>query len=601
MRTGASRLWLSSYEKAHLPARRINRVLEVLRSDELDDEDRPERLKAVLRDELGVIEPPSHLDAVVLGLLHRFNEDEKPSGVALEPLTAFAPRDPARPSSSMSRSSSFRRNFKAQLPASLVNLQRSAAGPPHSGNSSPFRSPAGSPSHSPWSSPRPAPLSLNATAAEFKLAGGSSSSRARSRSPLPQSHGNALHSPGPSSATWAFQSSPLGTPKYAPGSAASSYTASGSYFPAPAKSSALAQSASQQSAIPRNPWAEDGEDDPIPTLERSSSPTQWSQTSSEDPTNFLPSTLFTNASPADQPVIDDSGVFDAGALDGSANASFDSQGASDFYDASPAQANPYTQPWSGLHGGADNYNMTPFDVLYSRFAGTGVTPDALEEALAMTGWDIDRAIEFVVERHQLDSSLLEADGTRRQGSSYLGSRSGTSSPVPRLAGPPHAHQQSPLGAASGSRPLVVSRDSLYRAGRGDSPDPNGRWRSPGASPMGTPRSGTPTRGLGGRVCRYYLNGACLRADCKYSHECVPLPFCHEMRRADRVAHSYAQRLEGGVQVLAQRRLHQGQGPLRLLARDPAQPAGGATCAAHDAAASGRVKTRKCTNRKRCGW
>lgn len=140
-------------------------------------------------------------------------------------------------------------------------------------------------------------------------------------------------------------------------------------------------------------------------------------------------------------------------------------------------------------GGMGAYMMSPFDHLLSIFASSGVSPEALEEALTLTGFDVDKAIEHIIDTQDADPAAGDAEQEAL------------------LAGAP---EFVPRAAGSGSRPMIVSRDSFdgFGGGRGA-----GRWGS---------RPQTPTadngRGVGGRVCRYYLAGNCLRSDCKFSHD-----------------------------------------------------------------------------------
>ncbi|KAJ7180464.1 hypothetical protein C8R46DRAFT_940225 [Mycena filopes] len=115
--------------------------------------------------------------------------------------------------------------------------------------------------------------------------------------------------------------------------------------------------------------------------------------------------------------------------------------------------------------------MTPFDVLSSVFGST-LAPSELEDALAANGYDFERAMAWLVDR---------AVPTAPQ-------------PTPQLR-----IQQ------MGGRVTVVARDPAR--GRG------------GQDPRAPPRyvNGRPAQG-GNRVCRYFVAGECLRADCRFSHD-----------------------------------------------------------------------------------
>jgi hypothetical protein len=160
---------------------------------------------------------------------------------------------------------------------------------------------------------------------------------------------------------------------------------------------------------------------------------------------------------------------------------------------------------SGL-GGMGAYSMTPFDHLHSIFAASDVSAAVLEEALVMSGWDVDQAIEYIIETQpQGDPSSGGPPPGLSSNPSFNLSAPPSSMPLPRTVG------------ASGSRPLVVSRDSFdgYVGGNGGRGSPSGgpRWQSRPQTP-----TGDGGRGVGGRVCRYYLSGNCLRSDCKFSHD-----------------------------------------------------------------------------------
>jgi hypothetical protein len=113
--------------------------------------------------------------------------------------------------------------------------------------------------------------------------------------------------------------------------------------------------------------------------------------------------------------------------------------------------------------------MTPFDVLSSVF-GTTLAPSELEEALAANAYDFDKAMAWLIER-----SLPSPPQKNAVANQYVG-----------------------------SRVTVVARGGgVVRGGRGEA---NGR---------GSPRFVNGRAGGSGRVCRYFLAGECLRADCRF--------------------------------------------------------------------------------------
>ncbi|CCM00379.1 uncharacterized protein FIBRA_02409 [Fibroporia radiculosa] len=125
--------------------------------------------------------------------------------------------------------------------------------------------------------------------------------------------------------------------------------------------------------------------------------------------------------------------------------------------------------------------MTPFDVLSSVFGAT-LAPSELEEALANNGYEFERAMNWLVDRSMASPT--------------------TNSGPPRIQ-------------SMGNRVIMISRDGQNGVVRG------GR----GGFGLGAPvmrngqRFGNGRTVPGGnRVCRYFLAGECLRADCRFSHD-----------------------------------------------------------------------------------
>lgn len=114
--------------------------------------------------------------------------------------------------------------------------------------------------------------------------------------------------------------------------------------------------------------------------------------------------------------------------------------------------------------------MTPIDVLSSVFGAT-LPPSELEEALASNGYDFDKAINSLIDRSTTANNQP----------------SGTLIRVQNV----------------GNRVSLVQNGGPGFAGRG-----NGAKFTQG----GRQSSG------GNRVCRYFLAGECLRADCRFSHD-----------------------------------------------------------------------------------
>lgn len=165
--------------------------------------------------------------------------------------------------------------------------------------------------------------------------------------------------------------------------------------------------------------------------------------------------------------------------------------------------------------------MTPFDVLSSVFGAT-LAPSELEEALASNGYDFDRAMNWLVDRAAAVAAAAAAGGG---GGHQLHHHHPHHHPH-------HHHSASASGVVMGGgggpgmraqnmghRVSLVSRDSmngLVRGGRGF----NGVGGPPGGRSGGGGRfvNGRPVSG-GNRVCRYFLAGECLRADCRFRYVC----------------------------------------------------------------------------------
>lgn len=129
--------------------------------------------------------------------------------------------------------------------------------------------------------------------------------------------------------------------------------------------------------------------------------------------------------------------------------------------------------------------MTPFDVLSSVFGST-LAPSELEEALAVNGYDFERAMQWLVDRTRPTNS------------------------------PPNAQRMPGAGFAYGGGVHVISRGQMGGMARG------GRTGFGGPNPRGGMGrfgngNGRPVQG-GNRVCRYFLAGECMRADCRFSHD-----------------------------------------------------------------------------------
>ncbi|KAF4610657.1 hypothetical protein D9613_006786 [Agrocybe pediades] len=153
--------------------------------------------------------------------------------------------------------------------------------------------------------------------------------------------------------------------------------------------------------------------------------------------------------------------------------------------------------------------MTPFDVLTSIFGST-IAPSELEDALAANGYDFERAMGWLV-----DSRAGAAPGGA---TSTINAQQGQQGPV----GP---GRMQPMGA----RVTLVGRGGAAGGIPGRGGMPNAMMGGPGGMGLGGARqqgqqqqapryaNGRAVPGAN-RVCRYFVAGECLRADCRFSHD-----------------------------------------------------------------------------------
>ncbi|BGP63669.1 hypothetical protein NBRC10512v2_005020 [Rhodotorula toruloides] len=443
-------------------------VIKQLDDPSIDEDDMPDALKETLNEMLILPQgEPVNLDSLILSLLHRHREDVHPTGNPVPPLPNHGSVTPgSRPS--LSRSGSFRRTAS---PGMLT---------PGGNNAANSRSPSGSP----WSSPKPATLSLNPASGAFKFSvgaseftpGGAGNGKAspgipgsplRARSPMPMTAQQAQQN-------WALNHSPLSTPKHSqPPSMQGTASAASSpgYFPRQLDSPGAGAG---KARIPRLPWADlsdagNAEEDVDPSSARIDDAALPPETLAAF--GGQNSSLYSPAIPIDQAYADQYPI-----EGGEAQWVEHPDGGGYFYppQAYPPQGYPaeyafitlpgpapgempsidFANQLSGSSGmgGIGAYAMTPFDHLHSIFAGSDVPENVLEDALQQSGFDVDKAIEYII-----DQQL------------------GNAPPVPPGALPP---------------PGLSSPFSREGEGRGKS----------------------------GRVCRFYLAGNCLRADCQFSHD-----------------------------------------------------------------------------------
>lgn len=400
------------------------------------------------------------LDALVLGLLHRHREDLNPTGATF-PL----PQTPTK-SSSLSRSSSYRRGLVA-----APGLSRRASG--LSLNAPPSRPHSPSPlsglklnphdmvNHSPN-------RHLSVAASEFRP--GATSAAASVASP-----GGTITSPGP--ANWSFNGSPLGTPRFQNSTMAAAQT---SYFPSV----------------------------PSPSLATSSTKDIWADQQGAASSNYSP-----HQEP-DAHLDEPPDVF---------------QHVSDWQKQQQQidmNGHNNNDP-GGLNGASGLYTMTPLDVLCSIFADSGVASAEMEAALELHAWDLDKAIEHIIASHHGAGPPHQGHPMIQQPQPLHPSQTGMPDPEELARGinsivlPGAAPRQPTFGRAG-----VLARNDGFPSPRGSQPS-SPRW---GSRPI-TPTPGVGGPGAGGaplapytpsaasnRVCRYYLQGSCLRSDCRYNHD-----------------------------------------------------------------------------------
>lgn len=167
--------------------------------------------------------------------------------------------------------------------------------------------------------------------------------------------------------------------------------------------------------------------------------------------------------------------------------------------------------------GTGAYTMTPLDVLCSVFADSSVSSAEMEAALDLYAWDIDKAIEHITLHHHGEQSYQD--------------------PPPGITGPdpdelakginniilPGAAPRQPNFGRAG---MLARSDSFQHSPRNSAPS-SPRWgsrpitpvaASAGASGNGQNLSPYAPSAASNRVCRYYLQGSCLRSDCRYNHD-----------------------------------------------------------------------------------
>jgi len=145
--------------------------------------------------------------------------------------------------------------------------------------------------------------------------------------------------------------------------------------------------------------------------------------------------------------------------------------------------------------------MTPFDVLTSIFGST-LAPSELEDALAANGFDFERAMAWLVDR-ALPSSSGAGIPTQQQtqpGQQPPGGLPGRLQPQPRVT---LVGRGAPAGRGMPNQMMMMGRQQQQLQGVQQQQQQPGRYVNGRAAPNGN------------RVCRYFVAGECLRADCRF--------------------------------------------------------------------------------------
>lgn len=156
------------------------------------------------------------------------------------------------------------------------------------------------------------------------------------------------------------------------------------------------------------------------------------------------------------------------------------------YGYSPFNPNGNNDPIDDVEANAAlTDGMTPFDVLSSVFGST-LAPSELEEALAANGYDFEHAMAWLIDRG-----------------------------LPQQPASPTQVRMQPMG----NRVTLVSRDTggtIRGTVKGGYHNNNSNGTGRGAPPRYA--NGRPSQS-GNRVCRYFVAGECLRADCRFRLVC----------------------------------------------------------------------------------
>ncbi|CAE6421422.1 unnamed protein product [Rhizoctonia solani] len=452
--------------------------------DEKEDE-----VKSLLVEKLGVPESSPDMDVYVLELMHKHKDDIE--GTSLAPLATPARRPLSRASSTSFRlprpdtpsasgsplSTSFRR---PHTPASVTsplaaNLQAYALG--NSPSASPtlghatahaFPGVIGGLSGSRPASPLPSPRHLNAKALEFRPGMLSRQASAMSAS---------LHRDTPSPDVWGHGSPHKGTSNLA---IAAPLVPSDNFYPRPlTPGSSLGSSfpGSVPSAVPTHPGVSSSLSPPGigPSPLASDSPAPSAAV--PVPTSGILANRPRHNSFDDEDEFSPFGTRPAGAVQFFSDVQTYHEPEEDYY---AAYGGGVAMSGMGVEGYDDPLSLTPMEVL-ARIFGPSVSQTDLEDALAQAGWEFDGAVAYLMERTKPGSKAIQ------------------------VKAPP----------AAGQAPSPVTRSGVAVVPRETFVQTRGAAKGQAAAGKGTV---TPGGSAANRVCRYYLAGECLRADCRFSHD-----------------------------------------------------------------------------------
>ncbi|KAF9523063.1 hypothetical protein CPB83DRAFT_776084 [Crepidotus variabilis] len=143
--------------------------------------------------------------------------------------------------------------------------------------------------------------------------------------------------------------------------------------------------------------------------------------------------------------------------------------------------------------------MTPFDVLSSVFGST-LAPSELEEALAVNSYDFDHAMAWLIDRTLPPGGMPSPPAAAVQG--------GPGGRIQNMGGRVNVVSREAMGSLRGGAPINENGTGI-----------RGGFGAQAQAAQRAPRyvNGRPVPS-GNRVCRYFVAGECLRADCRFSHD-----------------------------------------------------------------------------------